>query len=146
MTATIFFHAEEGNRDLIPRKQHPDDAAYDLCAAADMVIAPGSFAAVPTGIFLEMPSNFAAQVRPRSGLALKFGVTVLNSPGTVDAGYRGEVRVVLINHGAAAFPVHRGDRIAQLLFEELPAVELVEKAELSESARGTGGFGSTGRR
>ena len=140
----IYFQIAEADRDLTPAKQHPSDAAYDLRAASAMTLAPGEFRAVPTGVRLEMPLDYAAQVRPRSGLALKHGITVLNSPGTIDAGYRGEVQVILINHGRSPFAIARGDRIAQLLFEKLPCCELCPKATLGASDRGEGGFGSTG--
>ena len=140
----IYFQTAEADRDLTPVRQHPSDAAYDLRAAAPMTIGPGEFCAVPTGVRLEMPPDYAAQVRPRSGLALRHGITVLNSPGTIDAGYRGEVQVILINHGKAPFMVARGDRIAQLLFEKLPCCELCPKETLGASDRGEGGFGSTG--
>ena len=100
---------------------------------------------VPTGLFLELPTGYEAQVRPRSGLALKHCVTVLNTPGTIDAGYRGEVGVILINHSDTLFPVKRGDRIAQMVIQALPDVVLTPVAQLKESARGAGGFGSTGK-
>ena len=140
----IYFQIAESDRDLTPAKQHASDAAYDLRAASAMTLEPGEFRAVPTGVRLEMPMDYAAQVRPRSGLALKHGITVLNSPGTIDAGYRGEVQVILINHGHAPFAIARGDRIAQLLFEKLPSCELCPKETLGGSDRGEGGFGSTG--
>ena len=99
---------------------------------------------MPTGLFIELPEGFEAQVRPRSGLALKRCVTVLNTPGTIDAGYRGEVCVILINHGNETFAISRGDRIAQMVIQELPKVKLVAAESLSDSDRGAGGFGSTG--
>ena len=102
-------------------------------------------AIVPTGLFLEIPAGYEVQVRPRSGLALKHCVTVLNTPGTIDAGYRGEVGVILINHGDAPFPVKRGDRIAQMVIQALPDVVLTPVSALNASSRGTGGFGSTGK-
>jgi dUTP pyrophosphatase len=110
----------------------------------DVVLAPGSRALIPTGIAVALPSGHEAQVRPRSGLALKHGVTVLNSPGTIDADYRGEVGVILINHGEAPFTVRRGERIAQLVIAAVTAAVLDEVERLPESGRGTGGFGSTG--
>jgi dUTP pyrophosphatase len=118
----------------------------DLLAAVegDVVLAPGSRALIPTGIAVALPSGHEAQVRPRSGLALKHGVTVLNSPGTIDADYRGEVGVILINHGEAPFTVRRGERIAQLVIAAVTAAVLDEVERLPESGRGTGGFGSTG--
>ena len=131
---------------LMPRRQHSGDAGYDLRSRVELTLAAGAFGAVPTGVRLEMPSGWAAEVRPRSGLALRYGVTVLNSPGTIDSGYRGEVQAILINHGSAPFAIHRGDRIAQLLFQRLPECELRSREALAASDRGEGGFGSTGTR
>ena len=99
---------------------------------------------MPTGLYLELPPGYEAQMRPRSGLALKHGVTLLNTPGTIDAGYRGEVGAVTFNAGKEPFTISRGDRIAQLVIQKLPDVELVEVADLNASTRGAGGFGSTG--
>ncbi len=135
-----------GCGDLFPAKAHHDDAAYDLRARCDTELAVGKSTLVPTGMFLELPVGFEAQVRPRSGLALKHNLSLTNSPGTIDAGYRGEVGVIMFNPGPEPFPVHRGDRIAQMVIAELPEVELVPAEELSETGRGAGGFGSTGRR
>ena len=135
----------EDAQDLLPVKAHSDDAAFDLKARAPMEIAPHKTALVPTGLFLELPVGYEAQVRPRSGLALKHSITVLNTPGTIDAGYRGEVGVILINHGDAPFPIKRGDRIAQMVIQALPEVTLTPVAQLNESSRGAGGFGSTGK-
>jgi len=116
-----------------------------LAAVRDkVVLAPGGRALIPTGIALALPSGHEAQVRPRSGLALKHGVTVLNSPGTIDADYRGEVGVILINHGDAPFTVQRGERIAQLVIAAVTGAVLDEVELLPESGRGTRGFGSTG--
>lgn len=141
----IFINMAPEDAELMPKRQHESDAAYDLRSRVDMTIAPGAFAGVPTGVRLEMPADFVADVRPRSGLAFKFGVTVLNAPGTIDSGYRGEVQAILINHGREPFIIKRGDRIAQLLFQRLPQVELISREQLSDSDRGEGGFGSTGR-
>lgn len=118
----------------------------DLTAAveADVVMEPGGRALVATGLVLELPPGTEAQVRPRSGLATKFGVTVLNSPGTIDADYRGELSVILINHGAQAFRIKRGDRIAQMIVAPVTQARLVEVTVLTETSRGSGGFGSTG--
>jgi dUTP pyrophosphatase len=123
-------------------------AGMDLCAAvkADMVLAPGARAIVPTGYAIALPVGFEAQVRPRSGLAAKNGVTVLNTPGTIDADYRGEIGVILINHGPEPFTVTRGARIAQMVIAAHAQVTWSETAELSDTARGAGGFGSTGVR
>ena len=109
-----------------------------------MILAPGKHALIPTGLTIALPPGYEAQVRPRSGLASKHGVTVLNSPGTVDADYRGEIGVLLINHGAVPFPVRRGERIAQMVIAPVVRVELASAAELSATNRGGGGFGSTG--
>ena len=135
----------EDAQDLLPAKAHSDDAAFDLKARTSLEILPHKSALVPTGLFLELPTGYEAQVRPRSGLALKHCVTVLNTPGTIDAGYRGEVGVIIYNRGDRPFEVKRGDRIAQMVIAKLPEVELVEVEELGESTRGTDGFGSTGK-
>ena len=132
--------------DLIPAKAHADDAAFDLCSRVDISIPVNKSTLVPTGVFMELPVNYEAQVRPRSGLALKHNITLTNSPGTIDAGYRGEVGVIMFNHGPAEFEVKRGDRIAQMVITELPEVELELAESLAESDRGAGGFGSTGRK
>jgi dUTP pyrophosphatase len=133
----------------LPAYQSADAAGLDLLAAvpADtpLILAPGKHAMVPTGLTIALPSGFEAQVRPRSGLAAKHGVTVLNSPGTVDADYRGEINVLLINHGEAPFPIRRGERIAQMVIAPVVQAELVPVTSLSSTARGSGGFGSTGR-
>lgn len=133
----------------LPRQQTAGAAGLDLAAAigADEVleIAPGDYAKVPTGLAIALPEGYEAQVRPRSGLAAKHGVTVLNSPGTVDADYRGEVMVLLINHGKQSFVLRRGERIAQMVVAPVSAVTLVEVEVLDETGRGDGGHGSTGR-
>lgn len=123
-------------------------AGLDLLAAVSgpLEIAPGDRKLVPTGIAIALPAGYEAQIRPRSGLALKHGVTLLNSPGTIDADYRGEIGVILINHGAAPFVVARGDRIAQLIVAPVSQLAWEEVKELPASARGAGGFGSTGVR
>ena len=133
----------------LPAYQSADAAGLDLLAAvpehAPMVLAPGKYALVPTGLTIALPPGHEAQVRPRSGLAAKHGVTVLNAPGTVDADYRGEISVILINHGDKPFPIRRGERIAQLVIAPVTRAELVAAASLSATDRGSGGFGSTGR-
>lgn len=144
MSLTIKIHMDNGCEDLFPRKAHEDDAAFDLRSRVDAVIPSGKITLVPTGVFMELPVGYEAQVRPRSGLALKHGITVLNTPGTIDAGYRGEVGIILINAGPADFTVARGDRIAQMVVQKLADVELVAAEQLSDTNRGTGGFGSTG--
>ena len=116
----------------------------DLCAAVAVSIEPGETKLVGTGISIELPPNTEAQVRPRSGLALKHGITVLNTPGTIDHGYRGEVGVILINHGSARFDVQPGMKIAQMVIASCLRVSVEESGELSGTARGQGGFGSTG--
>ena len=132
--------------DLLPAKAHADDAAFDLRSRCDMIVPVNKSTLVPTGVFIELPVNYEAQVRPRSGLALKHNITLTNSPGTVDAGYRGEVGVIMFNHGPEEFAIKRGDRIAQMVIAELPVVELETVETLSATDRGEGGFGSTGRK
>lgn len=129
---------------VLPGYAHPGDAGLDLCAAEAVRLEPGVWKAVPTGVAVELPPGTEGQVRPRSGLAVKHGVTVLNAPGTVDEGYRGEVAVILVNHGAAPFDVTPGMRIAQLLVKPVLTVRVEEAASLSDTSRGVGGFGSTG--
>lgn len=128
----------------IPEYAHEGDSGMDLCAVAACTIFPGKTALIKTGIAIELPANTEAQVRPRSGLALKHGITVLNAPGTVDAGYRGEIAVILINHGQQPFQVEAGMRIAQMVIVPIIRAEVELVAELSNSGRGEGGFGSTG--
>ncbi len=129
---------------VVPGFARAGDAGMDLCASADVRLAPGEWKLVPTGIAIELPSGTEAQVRPRSGLALKYGVTVLNAPGTVDEGYRGEVGVILINHGREPFDVVVGARIAQLVVLPRLSVDIVEVDALTHTERGAGGFGSSG--
>ncbi len=132
----------------LPAYQSADAAGFDLVAAlaedGPVTLAPMARAMVPTGLVLEIPSGFEGQVRPRSGLAAKHGVTVLNTPGTIDADYRGEVKVILINLGEAPFTIARGERIAQLVVAPVTRVRLVEVDAVGETTRGAGGFGSTG--
>jgi dUTP pyrophosphatase len=120
-------------------------AGIDLVASTALALEPGAWAAVPTGLEIELPPGYEAQVRPRSGLAAKHGVTVLNAPGTIDADYRGEIRVLLINHGRATYRIEPGDRIAQMVIAPVARAEIHVVTELSETARGRGGFGHTGR-
>lgn len=133
----------------LPAYQTAEAAGLDLMAAVPenepMTLAPGRYALVPTGLAIALPAGHEAQVRPRSGLAAKHGVTVLNSPGTIDADYRGEIKVILINHGAAPFVIKRGERIAQLVIAPVVQAALVPVTTLSTTDRGAGGFGSTGR-
>ena len=130
----------------LPAYATPSSAGLDLLAAIsdDISLAPGSRVLMPTGLAIALPEGYEAQVRPRSGLALKNGVTVLNSPGTIDADYRGEIGVILINHGDAPFVVTRGMRIAQLIVASVTQLSWVETTELPTTTRGTGGYGSTG--
>ena len=131
---------------LLPHYAHPGDAGLDLFAGEPATLAPGDVRLVKTGIALELPAGTEAQVRPRSGLAAKHGVTVLNTPGTIDEGYRGEVGVILINHGRQPFVIEKGAKIAQLVVKPVLRVEVAEVEALSDTARGAGGFGSTGDR
>jgi dUTP pyrophosphatase len=128
----------------MPAYAHADDAGLDLVAAEAVTLAPGARALVPTGIALAIPPGYAGFVLPRSGLALRRGVTVLNAPGLIDAGYRGEVKVLLVNHDAAPVRFERGERIAQLVVQRVEPAELREVDDLPTSERGPGGFGSTG--
>ena len=145
MPFTVKISMEKGAEDLFPAKAHPGDAAWDLRSRADVELPVGRSVAVPTGVRMELPENFEAQVRPRSGLAVKYDLMLTNSPGTIDAGYRGEVAVIMYNGGSAPYRVRRGDRIAQMVICRLPEVRLEQFDELTESDRGTGGFGSTGK-
>jgi dUTP pyrophosphatase len=133
----------------LPAYQSAHAAGLDLLAAlpeaAPMMLAPGKHALIPTALTIALPPGYEAQVRPRSGLAAKHGVTVLNAPGTVDADYRGEISVLLINHGDAPFQIRRGERIAQMVIAPVTRAELIPAASLSATDRGIGGFGSTGR-
>ena len=119
-------------------------AGMDVVSAEDVVLPPGARHAVATGLVVAIPPGFEIQVRPRSGLALKHGITVPNTPGTIDSDYRGELKVILINHGATPFEILRGDRVAQLVLAPVTRAGWVEVAELDETSRGEGGFGSTG--
>jgi dUTP pyrophosphatase len=145
-----YLRLDHGQGLALPTQQSSGAAGADLFAALtlseELVIAPGARALVPCGFAMALPEGYEAQVRPRSGLAAKHGVTVLNAPGTIDADYRGEVKVILINHGEAPFAVRRGDRIAQLVVAPVTAFAFSEVAELDETERGAGGFGSTGVR
>jgi dUTP pyrophosphatase len=128
----------------LPARATAGAAGADLVSAEETTIAPGQVHAVATGIAIAIPEGYEAQVRPRSGLALKHGVTVLNAPGTIDADYRGEVKVILINHGSVPFRIARGDRIAQLVVAPVTATRFERVEALTDTARGSGGFGSTG--
>ncbi len=128
----------------IPQKAHEDDAGFDLYASEAFLLKAHCYGCVPTALSIELPEGYEAQVRPRSGLAAKHGVTVLNAPGTIDAGYRGEVKVILINHGEEDFEITAGMRIAQLVISPVLSARFVEAVSLAESTRGEGGFGSSG--
>jgi dUTP pyrophosphatase len=129
----------------LPTYAHPGDAGADLYAAVDVDLAPGERALVPTGIAMALPEGYAAFVHPRSGLAAKHGLSVVNTPGTIDEGYRGEIKVMLINHDLVA-PIRlaRGDRIAQLVIQRVERAQFLERDALPDSVRGAGGYGSTG--
>ncbi|MGB3413094.1 MAG: dUTP diphosphatase [Microbacteriaceae bacterium] len=129
----------------VPFYAHPGDAGADLRSNEDLVLAPGERALVGTGIAIALPEGFAAFIVPRSGLAAKHGITIVNSPGTIDAGYRGEIKISLLNTDQKeSFPIHSGDRIAQMIIFPVVQAKFVEVTELSESVRGSGGFGSSG--
>ena len=128
----------------LPSYAHPSDAGMDVRSVEDLVLAPGKRALVHTGLVMLLPPLYEAQVRPRSGRALKHGVTVLNTPGTIDSGYRGEVCVILVNLGEEDFRVCKGDKIAQIVIAPVTQPEIVETDVLDETDRGAGGFGSTG--
>jgi dUTP pyrophosphatase len=147
--AISFRWLDHGRGLMAPQQQSAGAAGVDLLAALgvseELSILPGERALVPCGFAMALPQGYEAQVRPRSGLAAKHGVTVLNAPGTIDADYRGEVKVVLINHGEEPFAIKRGDRIAQLVVMPVAVAEFNERESLDDTARGSGGFGSTGR-
>ena len=144
-----FIWLDHGRGLEAPKQQSTGAAGVDLLAALGasetMTIEPGKRALVPSGMSIALPAGYEAQVRPRSGLAVKHGVTVLNTPGTIDADYRGEIKVILINHGDAPFTIQRGDRIAQMVVAPVSSIEFALREILDETKRGEGGFGSTGR-
>ncbi len=133
--------------DFVPEYQSRLAAGCDLCADVDedVMIKPGHFCAVPTGIKIEIPKGYEAQVRPRSGLAIKNGIGILNAPGTIDADYRGEIQVILFNFSKQPFKIKRGDRIAQLVFARITQAEFISNQRLKKTKRGSGGFGHTGK-
>lgn len=144
-TLTVRFKREPGGEDIeLPAYQSAHAAGMDVRSAQECVIAPGATVLVATGFSMALPPGYEAQLRPRSGLALKHGITLLNSPGTIDADYRGEVKIIMTNLGREPFPIKRGDRIAQMVIArvEMPRLEVVE--ELDDTVRGAGGFGHTG--
>ncbi len=137
-----------GNEDIpLPARQSEGAAGYDLHAAVrePVTIAPGGFTMVPTGLSMAIPPGFEGQVRPRSGLAARHGIGMLNAPGTIDSDYRGEVKIILFNFGAEPFCIRRGERIAQIVIARVQAAEWLESGPLDETERGSGGFGHTGR-
>ncbi|SFD69398.1 dUTP pyrophosphatase [Paenibacillus catalpae] len=143
----IVFKRLAGNEDIaLPSKMSEWAAGFDLQAAVTepVILAPGERKLIPTGLAMAMPPQVEAQVRPRSGLAYKHGITCLNSPGTIDADYRGEVKVLLINLGQEPFTINRGERIAQMVIQQLPEITISEADELPDTVRGAGGFGHTG--
>ena len=140
---TVKFRKSDPNA-VLPAYAHPGDAGMDVRSVEEVTIEPGGRKLVRTGLVMMLPPGYEAQVRPRSGLALKNGVTVLNTPGTIDEGYRGEVGVILANFGAEPFQVEKGAKIAQIVIAPCTRAEIVETDEVDETARGAGGFGSTG--
>lgn len=146
MTSVSIRRLPNGEGLPLPAYETAGAAGMDLRAALDMTLKPGARGLVPTGLAIALPEGFEAQVRPRSGLAVKHGVTVLNAPGTIDCDYRGEIKVPLINHGEQDFVIARGDRIAQMVIAPLTRVLWQELSELDDTARGAAGFGSSGTR
>ena len=144
MTSVLIMRLAHAKGLPLPSYESQGAAGIDLRAAEDAVLKPGSRCLMPTGFAVALPSQFEAQVRPRSGLAVKHGVTVLNAPGTIDSDYRGEIRVPLINHGTEEFIIRRGDRIAQMVIAAVTQANFLEVATLDDTARGSGGFGSSG--
>ncbi|SET41947.1 dUTP pyrophosphatase [Paenibacillus sp. NFR01] len=148
MSYCVQLYKLPGNEDVLaPRKMSEQASGYDLHAAVEdeVLLAPGERALIPTGIALAMPDGLEAQIRPRSGLAFKHGITCLNTPGTIDADYRGEIKVLLINLGQEPFAIARNERIAQMVFQAVPSVTLTQVEGLDETVRGAGGFGHTGK-
>ena len=134
------------DKDLpLPSYAHEHDAGMDVYSAVTHTLNPGEIKAIPTGIRLAIPPGYEVQVRPRSGLALKYGIGLVNSPGTIDSQYRGPVNIIAINHGKEPYEIRRGDRIAQLVLKKVEFADLVEVQQLDDTVRSTGGYGSTGR-
>ena len=129
---------------ILPSYANPGDAGMDIHSMEDKRIYPGETVLIKTGLCIEIPENYEAQIRPRSGLALNNGITVLNSPGTIDSGYRGEIKIILINHSGKLFEIKQGMRIAQMVISPIIRAEIIEVISLVDSERGQGGFGSTG--
>lgn len=145
MSDIFWIRCEVDDDDLVPKYQTQGSAGCDVYANEYLMIKPGQRATVATGLKIELPPGFEAQVRPRSGLAAKYGITVLNSPGTVDEDFRGEIKVILLNTGDEEFIVNKGDRIAQLVFSRVFRGIFQPTNSLSSTTRGSGGFGSTGK-
>lgn len=129
---------------ILPHYAHEGDAGVDLYSTEDYVLKPSQRILVSTGLSMAIPKGYEAQVRPKSGLALKYGITTCNSPGTIDSGYRGEIRVIVINHGSEEFKIEKRTKIAQMVFNKVEGAEFEEVEELDNTKRGQGGFGSTG--
>ena len=129
---------------ILPSYAHKGDAGMDLFSIKDYILKPGERVFIETGLAFEIEEGYEIQIRPRSGLALKYGLSIVNSPGTVDSGYRGPINIILINHGQETFTVNKGDKVAQAVLNKIEKAEIEEVSELSESQRGDGGFGSTG--
>ena len=147
ITVEITWLDPQLNRDLaLPSYETGGSAGMDVCAAVESVteLAPGGIALIPTGFAVAIPEGYEIQVRPRSGLAVRHGITLINSPGTIDSDYRGEVKIALINHGSEVFSISRGDRIAQMILAPVIRAELRVVGELNSTVRGSGGFGHTG--
>lgn len=143
---TIDVICKTADSGFLPVYSSAEAAGADIraCIEEDMIIRPGERALVPTGLFIELPAGYEAQIRPRSGLAIKNGISLVNSPGTIDSDYRGEIRIIMINHGAEDFIIRRGDRIAQMVIAPVLRGNFITAENLGETERGTGGFGSTG--
>lgn len=143
---TIDVICKAADSEFLPVYSSAEAAGADIraCIEEDMIIRSGERALVPTGLFIELPAGYEAQIRPRSGLAIKNGISLVNSPGTIDSDYRGEIRIIMINHGAEDFVIRRGDRIAQMVIAPVLRGNFITAENLGETERGTGGFGSTG--
>ena len=147
MSLKIFFKKfSEDSIVYIPKYQTSDSSGMDLCSSSkeSIVLLPSEYKLIPTNLIIELPKGYEAQIRPRSGLALKYGITILNSPGTIDADYRGEVKVLLINLGNSPFTINQGDRIAQMIISKYEKADFIRASVLSDTQRGGGGYGSTG--
>jgi dUTP pyrophosphatase len=145
MTEVKFKRLANGEGLALPAYESAGAAGMDLRAAEDAILKPGARCLMPTGLAIALPKGFEAQVRPRSGLAVNHGISVLNTPGTIDSDYRGEIKVPLINHGEAEFKIRRGDRIAQMVIAPIIQVRITETDSLDQTSRGAGGFGSSGQ-